>query len=94
MKIFSQNEMSTALFQEDANHNLRISLSKTESELVKMGLNETNGDWEESYAGADDLRSSRKRLSEALEVLEKNSEEMRVKHDLDANGQDGSGDHT
>ena len=85
-------EMWTALLQEDANHNLRISLSKTESELAKMVLSETNGDGEDIDA-ADGLRRSRKRLSEALEVLEKNSEEMREKHDLDANGEDGSGEH-
>ena len=76
--------------QEDANHNFRISLSKTESDLAKMVLIETDGDCEETD-GAEDTRSGRKRLSEALEVLEKNSEEMREKYDADANGEEGSG---
>ena len=76
--------------QEDTNHNFRISLSKTESDLANMMLIETDGDWEETDAG-EDTRSSRKRLSEALEVLEKNSEDMREKYDVDANGEEGSG---
>ena len=82
--------MRSTFLQEDTNHNFRISLSKTESDLANMVLIETNGDWEETD-GAEDTRSSRKRLSEALEVLEKNSEEMREKYDVDATGEDGSG---
>ena len=78
--------------QADANHNLRISLSKTESDLAKMGLSEVDGSWEEADA-ADGIRRSRKRLSEALEVLEKNSDEMREKQYLEANGDNESGDH-
>ena len=87
--VFAKNSHWIETLQADSNHNLRI--SKTEAELAKMGLSETNGGWEETDA-ADDIRRSRKRLSEALEVLQKNSEEMREKHDFDANWQDGSGD--
>ena len=82
--------MRSTFLQEDTNHNFRISLSKTESDLANMVLIETDENWEETDAG-EDTRSSRKRLSKALEVLEKNSEEMREKYDADANGEEGSG---
>ena len=55
-----------------------------------MVLIETNGELEGTDA-AEGTRSSQKRLSEALEVLERNSEEMREKYYVDANGEDGSG---
>ena len=82
--------MRSTFLQEDTSHNFRISLSKTESDLANMVLIETDENWEETDAG-EDTRSSRKRLSKALEVLEKNSEEMREKYDADANGEEGSG---